>query len=288
MILLKKIKTLVNRLLPSVKRWRDRNRDFHNAKETLILSKELSNDEKRILEKISLRVHDKDTMYNKYGGALHYLLVGLSANRCINQALKSVQKELSINNILDFPCGHGRVLRYLKANYPNASITGSELDPDALKFCRNNFSVNSLLSKNNFSKISTPKEFDLIWCGSLLTHITELASIALLKFFHDHLSENGLCIFTTHGAYTKYLIQSKEKNYGLEENAQEELLNQYIENGYGYTNYRNNKGYGVSIANQKKITELALSSGQWKQIMFLEKGWDNHQDVYALQKYSKN
>ena len=71
-----------------------------------------------------------------------------------------------------------------------------------LDFCQRAFSAKTVRSDIDFNKLSLPGKYDLIWCGSLVTHLDELAAINLLKFFHSHLSPDGLCIFTTHGQYS--------------------------------------------------------------------------------------
>src|SRR4051812_31180575 len=42
-------------------------------------------------------------------------------------------------DILDLPCGHGRVLRWLRARYDYARITGCDLDRDGVDFCAQQF-----------------------------------------------------------------------------------------------------------------------------------------------------
>ena len=73
----------------------------------------------------------------------------------------------------------------------------------------------------------------------------------------------------------------------MTENEQRKVLREFQEKGYGYTDYTNNEGYGISIVKQERLNELAKSVGDWNQVMFLERGWDNHQDVYAFEKYVK-
>ncbi|MEF9426794.1 MAG: class I SAM-dependent methyltransferase, partial [Candidatus Mariimomonas ferrooxydans] len=93
-----------------------------------------------------------------------------------------------IRSILDFPCGYGRVLRFLRARFADADITISEINPVALDFCKREFSVKSVILDKDFSKLSLTCKLDLIWCGSLITHLDEKAATDLLKFFHDILS----------------------------------------------------------------------------------------------------
>ena len=126
----------------------------------------------------------------------------------------------------------------------------------------------------------------MIWCGSLLTHIDEEGARNLLNFFYEHLSENGLCVFTTHGEYSFELIKSKRFTYGLADDAQQNVLNDYKSLGYGFANYKNSNGYGISIVSNKRINDLAESVGNWKQVLFKKRGWDTNQDVYSFCKSS--
>lgn len=259
------------------------NRDFQSAREKLLLSNDLKDEEKALLNKVSLRTHRNDDMY-KPTTAQHYLTVGLSAIRCIENALDKSSRVEAIRSILDFACGYGRVLRFLRVRFPDADITISEINPVALDFCKQEFSVKYVISDKNFSKLSLPGKFDLIWCGSLITHIDEKAATDLLRFFHDVLSPGGLCVFTTHGQTTVKRIQEKSKTYDLSKNSQHELLSLFHKNGYGYGDYRNQHGYGISVVSHERVLAIAQSVGQWDESIYLERGWDNHQDVYGFTK----
>ena len=78
-------------------------------------------------------------------------------------------------------------------------ISGAEIDPLAMGFCIRKFSIEPVRAVQDFSLLSAKGSFDLIWRGSLVTHITENSAIALLRFFRDHLTEHGVCVFSTHG-----------------------------------------------------------------------------------------
>jgi hypothetical protein len=166
--------------------------------------------------------------------------------------------------------------------FPNSDITAAEIDSTALDFCRRSFSAATLLSNTTFSDLSLPHRFNLIWCGSLFTHIDEQANSNLLRFFHNHLSDQGVCVFTTHGQESIDWMQSKKMTYGLSEDAQQEIIRQFQSRGYGYADYPNQPGYGISTVSHRRMVELAGRVGKWNEILFLERGWDNHQDVYAF------
>ncbi len=55
--------------------------------------------------------------------------------------------------------------------------------------------------------------------------------------------------------------------------------------GFGYANYPEQADYGISAVSRQRLLELASVAGsEWREILFLERGWDNHQDVYAFTK----
>jgi SAM-dependent methyltransferase len=257
-------------------------RDFKNAINRLLSSTELTNKEKLLLGKISHHIHYDDGMY--VGNAFHYISVGLSASRCIYKALDSTGKECLVNTILDFPCGYGRVLRFLRVMFPDANISCAEIDKSALDFCHKTFFTNPIKSKTTFNDINLPEKFDLIWCGSLFTHINEEAASNLLRFFYNHLSDNGLCVFTTHGQMSIDFIQNKKHTYGLTEDAHQKLIQEFQAEGYGYVDYPFQPGYGISVVSHQRMLELAKDAGNWDETLFLEHGWDKHQDVYAFLK----
>src|SRR5205823_1240212 len=103
-----------------------------------------------------------------------------------------------------------------------------------------------LSAKIPFSDLNLSRRFDLIWCGSLLTHIDEQVASDLLQSFHDQLSDQGLCIFTTIGWRSIEWIEGKKCTYGLSEDAQQKVIREFQSKGYGYADYPNQSGFGIS------------------------------------------
>src|SRR2546429_4341228 len=113
-------------------------------------------------QNVSTIVSDRDGMLIEEG---HYFSVGLSAFESINAALKAAGTN-SVTTILDMPCGHGRVARVLRAAFPTAEISVSDLDTDGVAFCAKQFDAQPLISGPDFSTLNFAKTFDLIWVGS--------------------------------------------------------------------------------------------------------------------------
>jgi SAM-dependent methyltransferase len=179
----------------------------------LLLSPNLTESEKALVSRISLDIHPNDGMYEA-PGALHYLSVGISARRCIQIAIQHMGKP-SIHRVLNFACGYGRELRVFKDTWPEASYVVADIDKDALRFCNRHFGATAIHSGRPFASIEAPGKFDLIWCGSLVTHLAKEDSADLLAYFCKNLVPGGLCLFSTHGNLAAQWIKEGKITYGM-------------------------------------------------------------------------
>jgi glycosyltransferase involved in cell wall biosynthesis len=229
------------------------------------------------LAAINLTISQADPIWNS---PERYCEIGFSGLQSILQALHAAGKEKQhIKTILDFPSGWGRVLRFIRAYFSEAEVTAGELEPEALAFLAEQFNVKTLLSHQDFSLIETDQKFDLIWCGSLITHISQPKCTQLLEFFYSILNDNGLLIFTVHGRYPRNLLLQKKRDYSLTEAHILDLLCQYETVGYGYIDYVAGTNYGMSIVKPSKIFQILEKEAGYRIIGYNERLWDNHQDV---------
>jgi SAM-dependent methyltransferase len=274
---------MIRKLIKSSARKLTSGADMQRTRKRLLNAPELDLEQKTLLRKATLKIHPHDGMYVPFQ-AEHYLRVGLGAIACINKALAGTNA--SPQRILDLPCGHGRVMRFVKARFPEAELFAMEIDVSGIEFCGKTFSARMLRSQENFDALNLDQRFDLVWCGSLLTHITEATAASLLRFFHRHLSINGVCVFTTAGKYSAELLRTGALDYGLAASEVVAALKQYDQSGFGFGNYPGDPGYGITLINREKINGLASAAGAWNEVLFEERGWDNHQDVYAFRRNS--
>ena len=281
---------LLTRLLESARSSRWVRHQLQAARERSGQDPALSANDKELLGRVALSLAPADNMFMLgFGRADHYLKVGLSAIRCIDASLENSNIVLgSAPSILDFPCGHGRVLRFLRARYPLSDITVSEIDVNAIEFCEETFKCRGVVSSPDFDTLTLPGPFDLVWCGSLLTHLPEDDTKGLLRLIFRHLSPNGTCIITTHGQLSVDRISNGDNYYGLTKAAEREMLSQFEKTGYGYAGYKVGSGYGVSLVSRDRMRRLVAETGAWHETSFIEHGWDEHQDVYALRRNSVN
>ena len=121
-----------------LRNWTRIRRDLHGAKRRLLFSPDFTHEEKSLPEKVSLQVHHGVTMYA--GDVLPLSFCRSFCQPLHSRNLRSAGKEFTDGSILDFPSRYGRVLRFLRARFPNSDITAAEIDRSALDFCRRNFS----------------------------------------------------------------------------------------------------------------------------------------------------
>ncbi len=232
---------------------------------------------------VSREVSPQDTMF--LGDGQHYFDAGASALDCVMSALFTVRRSpASIRRILDLPCGHGRVLRFLRASFPVAEITACDLDADGVAFCAEKFGAVPLVSKEDPAGIPLSGLYDLIWCGSLLTHLPEARGRVFLGRFRGVLAPGGVLVFTMHGSRYAEDLTTGRRHWDLDPSQIAALRDGYQKQGFGYADYADGRGYGFSLTHPGHVLGKMLPHPDWRVIGCVERGWDERQDVFALQK----
>ncbi len=234
--------------------------------------------EERISD-FSTEVAPKDTMYVPHWPD-HYFNVGHSAFRCIKLAMLAAGIETP-TAILDLPCGHGRVQRLLRSAFPHAHITACDIDRDGVDFCARTFGAVPVYSEENPKFIPVRESYDLIWCGSLLTHLERDAWPGFLRFFEARLAPGGVAVFTVHGRHSVDSLRRGKFTYGLGDVPK--ILEEYDRDGFAYQGYPAHvlQNYGISLSSPSWVMNQVLEHTSLKLMMYTERSWDNHQDVVA-------
>lgn len=215
------------------------------------------------------------------GNKDHYFRVCRSALTYVQLALASSGTQ-QVKRILDLPCGHGRVLRGLRALYPKAELTACDLQTHGVDFCSKRFGARPVYSEKHPQDIPLTGQFDLIWSGSLLTHLDAAAWREFLTFFSQHLSVGGVCVFTAHGRKTIRHISRRDEHYGLKDSQLTKLAAQYKARGFGYQGYGAGGDYGISVSSMAWVARLISEHPELRLCFAAEMAWDAHQDVYAV------
>ena len=229
-------------------------------------------------KRLNTHISINDDMYQ--GNLSHYLRCGSEAAILI----KNYSKNLNYSNnlrILDFPCGYGRVTRWLRFIFPESEIVGSDTTLDAVDFSKINFLMEPFEAKTNFNDNKLEGHFNLIWVGSLITHIPQEDGVELLNFLTSHLDKNSQLFLSFLGEEMQNRFISEDSPYGLSKESANEVLVSFREKGYGYSNYPNQKGYGISLISSKWWSDFIYNRPEFK-LEIVPLGWDKHHNIAVI------
>jgi CBS domain-containing protein/SAM-dependent methyltransferase len=198
--------------------------------------------------RMNKEISPTDSMYAGSRGA--YIVAGVSAFKCVRQALRSMNKS-NPGRILDLPSGAGRVLRVLKAAFPEAHLTACDLDREGVDFCFRALGAEPVYSNSDPTKVELAGNYDLIWCGSLFTHLAATRWPDFLELLGTSLAPEGLLLFTTHGRHTPASL----RQMGVPEADVPKMLADFDRGGFGYSEspYDLEQDWGLTIASPEWI-----------------------------------
>ena len=232
---------------------------------------------KRKAGALNLRLSPEDAMYDNNDA--HYLGVGESALNVI-EAARALARAPSPGAILDFGAGAGRVTRWLRAAFPEAHISACDVRPQDVQFCRDQFGVEGWVSGVNIEALAAPRTYDLIWVGSVLTHLSAENSARLIDKLLSWTNRRGLLIMSIVG---RTLKAGGGADY-IHPEGWAEITRQYSELGYGYADYLNMPGYGLSLTKLSWAAGVVESLPGIRLVSLSEGVWDNSHDILAIQK----
>jgi SAM-dependent methyltransferase len=223
-----------------------------------------------------------DPMNAFQGGRDLYFVAGQSALRAINLSLLAARRDHPPGQILDFACGAGRVLRTLKAAFPDAALTASDTWGEGVEFCTRVLGATGVVSSHDAGKIELDGPFDLIWCGSFLTHVDRDQWVAFLRLFESLLAPDGVLVFTTYGRFAAQNLRDGTNPLTLDDRQVAQVLRDYDANGFGFcANIAPDLAHGESVASPEWVCNLLADETDLSLLLYLEQGWLGVQDVVA-------
>jgi SAM-dependent methyltransferase len=233
-----------------------------------------------ITGRLPTRIAVGDGMF-KSKQPMRYLKVGREAITAIQGMLKHRVASADVASVLDYAGGYGRVTRWLVAAFPEAKVVTADTDVKAMEVARELFGVEAhVVDKDAPAPLG---QFDLIWSGSLFTHLPPASAAATLRFLSSQLAPRGTLVFSTHGRFVARRVQQREKMYHLDDARCDALLDGYARTGFGYSDYPGQDGYGIALTSNACVLGLIEDAGL-EAIGFSARGWCMHQDVWAAQK----
>jgi len=243
-------------------------------------------------------ISGRDAMLHA-GVSRQYYDVGLSAVRCLETGLALAGRSPdSVRSILDLPCGHGRVARVLRARFPQAELTVCDIDRDGVDFCATHFRATGFYSQRDFRRVRCAGSFDLIWVGSLISHLPRPATERFLSCICPWLAPGGVLVCSSHGSAVAAWIRDglTDGRHHMPAGPVRRALVDLIETGYGFFPHRH-KGwrrlgdlrdllapelsYGTALIGRSFFETLALPA-PWRVLGYLERAWADFQDIVVI------
>ncbi|MEA3015557.1 MAG: hypothetical protein QOI38_279 [Sphingomonadales bacterium] len=143
--------------------------------------------------------------YRVHGGlrAEDFVKAGENIARDLDRMLAPMGRTVySFEDVLDFGCGSGRVLRNFASPPPSCRIHGTDIDPELVAWCRDNlpwarFTLNNPTPPSPFADAS----FDFIYSISVFTHLDEEYQHAWLAELKRIARPGAILVLTVHGEH---------------------------------------------------------------------------------------
>jgi SAM-dependent methyltransferase len=232
------------------------------------------------------RVHFNDLMFTERSAAeaASYRERALNVISLIEESLAASGRSFDdVERWLDFGCGYGRVVRFLTERVPAERIYAADVAVEGVRFCSSEFGVHPVVSPAELTKLRLGR-FDFVYAISVLTHLDERNSVALLRLLGESLEPGGIALFTIHGRHSL----ENPGLYGAEyEERREEIAARVAEAGRAFLPYRFLGGtdYGMAWHSvdwvEARLAEL--HGGRLRRLLVKPRGLDDHQDALAYQ-----
>ncbi len=233
---------------------------------------------RHLLPRVSLRRSADDGMH---GNDAHYLSVGASALNVITAALQ-LSGAPTPGSVLDFGSGAGRVTRWLRAAYPEAALSACDLRPGDVDFCRGTLGARGWVSGTDVEALQFQGTYDLVWVGSVVTHLPEAVSVRLVERLLSVLNPAGHLAFSTIGRHARS-VQERDGQF-IHPEGWATVRDGYDATGYGYADYDDQAVYGLSLSRATWAADLATRRPGTRLALLAETAWDGLHDVVVLQR----
>ena len=240
----------------------------------------------KVSDKLNYNISKNDFMYlylllfcnsNPRKAYWDYLESGLNSYNVIKKIGDAKFGKLeNVESFLDFASGHGRMERFLVLNFPPEKIWVSDVKESSNEFQREQFGVNSIPSTFSPEQYNPGRKFDIIFVGSLFSHLPEELFEKWLRKLYDITSDNGVLIVSTHDIS---IYSSKGEEFIYLDNSEDSRLNNVNES------IENRNVYGSTFISESKfnkiLSKISIDINQSKRYHRALWGF---QDIYLLTK----
>jgi SAM-dependent methyltransferase len=215
------------------------------------------------------------------GTVENFLYGGYVVSEGIRRVLELIGRPLEgFQRVLDFGCGSARVLRWFQDCSQAAQFSGSDINEEAIEWCRRNMPFGQFTVNGHKPPLDLPDEsFDLIYSISVVTHLDEEYQLLWLEELKRITKPGGIVILTIHGEHVPPLHLSANQQV------------QYREKGHFYQRVNETDGidglpdfYQVAYHSREYIERVW--SEFFQPLLYMSHGAAYLQDMVVMQKRS--
>lgn len=190
----------------------------------------------------------------------------------LETALAALGTQLgNVRRFLEFACGYGRFTRHLVRHLEPSRITVSDLYKEAVDFQKETFGVNGFYSELVPEQLVDRGEYDVIFVGSLFSHLPEAVWEPWIKRLYQLLAPRGALIFSTHGP------TCLPKGAVMAESG-------FLFNRHSESSIHSVDDYGSTYVTPEYVRDAVRSATGQPVAWDKHKGLYSFQDLYAVQK----
>lgn len=240
-----------------------------------------------------------------FSGEEAYFRVTDSGAECILHGVKSVGLHLTnIRSVLDFGSGYGRVYRALPRMFPSAVCTAMELIAAAARFCAETFGGDYVVSSENLDHVAMPRQYDVVWVGSVFTHLPQHRWVGLMSFLARITSPGGVVVFTVHGEKSLHVFEThilSSMSHVMTESDFRKVQSDLPQKGFCYVPKQaadlahgvkigmniTPGEYGFSFNTESWVRGFIQTLPEWELVSHCPAAWANNHDVVTVQRRIK-
>jgi SAM-dependent methyltransferase len=213
-----------------------------------------------------------------------YFTAGRSALKSIRLAMLAADLG-EPSRVLDFASGGGRVLRYLKAAFPEAELAACDVVDAYLRFCSDVFGAREVKSHLDPAQVELDGQYDLIWSGSLLSHTDSDDFAGYLKLWESALAPGGVLVFTVMGRSVTVALRNGMSPLSVSREEADQILQDFASTGFAfvYGVHEPEAKLGEAVASPAWVCRQLEKTPELSLLLYCEESWEG-QDVVACTK----
>ncbi|MGE3175765.1 MAG: methyltransferase domain-containing protein [Planctomycetota bacterium] len=201
--------------------------------------------------------------------------------KAANDFLRALGKHTDLSKVgtlLEWGCGSGRLTKHLIDRLPNAKVSGTDIDVEAVEWAGANLKGRFIPCKTEPPLDFADDSFDVICALSVCTHLTKHHQDLWLPELRRITRPGGLCALTTHGEFASRWIFHRPGEYdkvmatGFFDGLADHNLKHVASGDYYRSTFQ---------ARDWTVREW----GRWFEVVdFVEAGVNNFQDIFVLRR----